>query len=156
MTGNRERLRAVMPAMFQHEGWWDGWYCHFDLEGNLIDEHRVKTQCDFPDEGDFYYRQHNWLSWADGRTAEYQTGATMADDRLIWDGENFSGYGWQTANNLIMLRLDRRDVPNAYYSEMIEIAPDGQSRARTWQWFKDGKPWKRTLCDEIRIEGPAS
>jgi hypothetical protein len=37
---------------------------------------------------------------------------------------------------------------------MINLAPDGESRARTWQWFRDGRPWKRTLCDEERIPTP--
>jgi hypothetical protein len=37
-----------------------------------------------------------------------------------------------------MLRLDRRDDPGVHFIEMITLAGDGQSRARTWQWFRDG------------------
>jgi hypothetical protein len=71
-----------------------------------------------------------------------------------WCGstERFSGYGWQTAEDTLLLRLDRADVPDAYYVEMINIAPDRQARARIWQWFQHGRPWKRTCCDEWRIE----
>lgn len=153
---NRAELLAVMPAMFDHEGWWDGWYRHYDTAGKLLDEHRVKTCCEFPDTGPDHYFQRNWLTWADGRTAKYEFGGHVEGDRLVWESDAFAGYGWQTHENLIMLRLERRDEPNAHYCEMIEVAPDGQSRARTWQWFKDGRPWKRTLCDEQRIEGPNS
>lgn len=144
-------LRAAMPAMLRHEGFWDGWYRHFDAGGALIDEHRTWTHCEFPDTGAFAYIQHNKLSWADGRSAEYRFGGAFRDGLLHWDTERFSGYGWQTHEDVLMLRLERRDAPDAFYIEMITIAPDGQSRARTWQWFQGGKPWKRTLCDEWRI-----
>ena len=143
-------LRAAMPAMVAHEGEWDGVYRHVNLDGSLIDEHRTWTRCEFPDEGPSAYIQHNRLSWADGRTAEYRFGSRFEDGRLHWDTDRFFGTGWQT-EDVVMLRLDRRDVPGAYYVEMITLAPDGRSRARTWQWFKDGAPWKRTLCDERRI-----
>lgn len=70
----------------------------------------------------------------------------------MWRTDRFSGYGWQTAEDTLMLKLNRADVADAYYVEMINIAPDRQSRARTWQWFQAGRPWKRTCCDEWRID----
>jgi len=150
---NRAALQKAMPAMLAHDGWWDGWYRHFDCDGNLLDAHKVKTFCEFPDDGEWHYVQHNWLSWEDGREAVYEFGGKLKGDRLYWDTDRFSGYCWQTAEDTLMLKLDRLDVPNAYYVEMINVSPNGQSRARTWQWFQDGAPWKRTLCDEWRIEG---
>jgi hypothetical protein len=151
---NRAALAAAMPAMLLHEGWWDGWYRHVDSDGALLDAHRVKTHCEFPDSGPWHYVQHNWLTWEDGRSAVYEFGGRLEGDRLVWATDRFSGYGWQTHEDTLMLRLDRRDVPGACYIEMITIAPDGQSRARTWQWFRNGAPWKRTLCDERRITAP--
>ena len=152
--GNRAALAAAMPAMIAHEGWWDGWYRHFDCDGKLLDAHKVKTHCEFPDEGEWYYVQHNWLSWEDGREALYEFGGKLEGERMVWRTDRFSGYGWQTHEDTLMLKLDRLDAEDAFYIEMINIAPDGKSRARTWQWFQDGKPWKRTLCDERRIEAP--
>ncbi|WFL76357.1 hypothetical protein P7228_10140 [Altererythrobacter arenosus] len=152
--GNRAALKAAMPAMLLHEGWWDGWYRDVDCDGSLLDERRVRTHCEFPDTGEWHYLQHNWLSWADGREAVYEFGGRLEENRLIWGTDRFRGYGWQTLEETLMLKLDRLDVPGAYYIETINIAPDGKSRARTWQWFKDGVPWKRTLCDEARIEAP--
>lgn len=154
MTGNRAQLAEAMPAMFDHEGWWDGWYRHFDTEGTLLDAHQVRTWCEFPDAGEWHYVQHNWLSWEDGREATYEFGGRLDGERLVWDTDRFAGYCWQTAEDVLMLKLDRLDEPNAYYIEMITLAPDRQSRARTWQWFRDGRPWKRTLCDGRRIKAP--
>ncbi len=151
---NRAALKAAMPAMLLHDGWWDGWYRHFDADGTPIDAHKVKTYCEFPDSGDAHYVQHNWLSWDDGRSEVYEFDGRLDGQYLRWNTERFSGYCWQTNEETLMLKLDRLDEPGAYYVEMINIAPDGQSRARTWQWFKDGRPWKRTLCDEWRIEAP--
>ncbi|MFN4020762.1 MAG: hypothetical protein ACK4IC_09630 [Erythrobacter sp.] len=151
---NRAALAAVMPAMLRHEGWWDGWYRHYDSDGTLLDAHRVRTHCEFPDAGAWHYVQHSHLAWEDGREADYRFGGRLAGDRLVWDTDRFTGYGWQTLEDTLMLRLERKDVPGAHYIEMITISPSGESRARTWQWFRDGRPWKRTLCDEDRIAAP--
>lgn len=147
---NRSALRQVMPAMFAHEGHWDGFYRHFSADGELLDQHRTTTWCELPDSGPWSYIQHNKLFWEDGRTAEYEFGGALVGDRLVWDTDRFAGTGWQSHENTILLKLDRKDVLDSYYIEMITLAPDGQSRARTWQWFLQGKAWKRTLCDEWR------
>jgi hypothetical protein len=148
--GNRADLAAVIPAMLLHDGHWQGWYRHFSADGVLLDAHRVKTWCEFPDAGPFHYVQHNWLEWDDGRTATYEFGGTLVGDRLLWETDRFAGHGWQTAEDVLMLRLDRLDVPGAYYIEMIALAADRRTRARTWQWFQAGRPWKWTLCNEER------
>ena len=152
--GNREALAAAMPAMLLHEGWWEGWYRHIDGDGNLIDAHRVKTSCEFPDSGEWHYLQHNWLEWPDGQTAHYEFGGRLEGNRLVWGTERFRGYGWQTDEDVLMLRLDRLDAEEAYYIEMIAIADDRQTRSRTWEWFQGGRPWKWTLCNEQRINPP--
>ena len=144
-------LSEAMPALLRHEGEWEGIYRHVDRDGTLIDRHETWTWCEFPTDGPFAYIQHNRLCWEDGRRASYEFGGVFRDGRLVWDTDRFHGYGWETHEGVIMLRLERRDVPGAYYVEMITLAPDGRSRARTWQWFRDGAPWKRTLCDEVRV-----
>lgn len=141
-----------MPNMARHEGKWEGIYRHIDRQGELIDEHHMSTWCEFPDAGEFAYVQHNRLRWNDGREAEYAFGGIFRDGRLYWNTDRFVGHAWETEEGILMLKLDRLDVPDAYYVEMITIASDNQTRARTWQWFKDGMPWKRTLCDEWRVQ----
>lgn len=149
MTGWRALLAEHMPTMLSHEGHWEGMYRHEDHVGNSLDQHRTLTHCEFPDHGEFAYVQHNDLIWSDGREQHVEFGGVYREGRLYWETERFSGYGWESCG-LILLRLDRKDAPGERYTEMIELADDGQSRARIWQWFRDGTPYRRTLCDEKR------
>ena len=80
---NRAELAAAMPAMLLHEGHWDGMYRHFDGDGGLLDAHRVKTWCEFPDAGEWHYVQHNQLIWDDGRTANYEFGGRLDHDGIV-------------------------------------------------------------------------
>ena len=41
-------------------------------------------------------------------------------------------------------------MPAMLYIEAIRIAPDDRFGMRTWHWFRNGRSWKRTLCDEER------
>lgn len=141
----------AMPNMLRHAGEWDGIYRHFSREGALVDEHRTWTRCEFPAEGEFAYVQSNRLTWPDGRTLERSFGGVFRDGLLHWDTDRFTGYGWETHAGSVMLRLDRKDEPGVHFVEMIHLSDDGQTRARTWQWFEHGVPTRRTLCDEWRI-----
>jgi len=140
----------AMPSMLRHAGTWEGVYRHVDRDFTLVDEHRMWTHCSFPTDGDVAYIQHNRLSWADGRTAEHRFGGVFRDGLLHWDTDRFVGYGWETMG-VVMLRLDRRDDPGVHFVEMINLADDGRTRSRTWQWFRNGVPFRRTLCDEERV-----
>lgn len=51
-----------------------------------------------------------------------------------------------------MLKLDRKDIPGAYFLEVIILSENNIDRARTWHWFKDGQLFQRTLCDERRVQ----
>jgi hypothetical protein len=141
----------AMPTMRRHAGMWEGVYRHVSRDFVLIDEHHMRTQCDFPESGPYAYVQSNWLSWRDGRREERSFGGVFRDGLLHWDTDRFSGTGWETRGGVVMLRLDRKDVADAHFTEMIELSADGQSRARTWQWFEGGLPVRRTLCDEWRV-----
>lgn len=149
-------LAAAMPNMIRNAGWWEGEYRHIGRDGTLLDFHTMRTFCEFPDEGPYAYVQHNWLSWPDGRTQERVFGGTFSDGKLWWDTERLDGYGWETPDGIVMLNLRHRTEAALRFSEMIELSEDGETRARTWQWFKDGKPAHRTLCDEWRVETPAA
>lgn len=141
----------AMPDMLRHEGEWEGVYRHVERDGTLIDQHRMWTRCEFPAAGPYAYIQHNHLRWDDGRELHYEFGGAFDGELLRWDIDRFSGHGWQTREGTVMLRLDRKDEPGVHFIEMINLSADGRTRARTWQWFRDGTPFKRTLCDEWRI-----
>lgn len=141
----------AMPAMLRHRGTWEGIYRHVGRDGDLIDQHRMTTRCEFPDEGEFAYIQHNHLRWDDGRELRLVSQGVFRDGLLRWDTERCAGHGWETREGVVMLTLDRKDEPGVRFVEMITLSDDGRTRARTWQWFRDGTPFKRTLCDEWRI-----
>lgn len=141
-----------MPNMLRHEGVWEGTYRHVDRDGSLVDIHHMRTRCEFPVNGDFAYIQYNLLKWGDGRTVQRDFGGAYRDGMLWWDTERFHGHGWETRDGIVMLRLVRKDEPGVRFTEMIELSDDGQTRARTWQWFRNGVPFRRTLCDEWRAD----
>jgi len=137
--------------MLKHEGIWAGTYIHVDVDGKIIDKHQAHVTCEFPDSGPYVYIQHNVFTWEDGREQKYQLPGIIKDDKLWWDTETFSGYAWQTEFDVVLLNLLRKDEPDANFFEMITLGDTGEYRARTWQWFRGGKLYKRTLCDEQRI-----
>ncbi|CAM3816465.1 DUF3598 domain-containing protein [Litorimonas haliclonae] len=140
-----------MPAMMKHEGVWEGVYTHLDPNAKILDKHKVRIGCEFPDSGEFVYIQHNHFIWDDGREYKVDLPGIYRDGRLWWDTETFHGSAWQTKDNLILLNLNRKDDPGAHFFELIALGDTGEHRARTWHWFKDGKLYKRTLCDEWRV-----
>lgn len=142
----------AMPNMLRHQGTWDGIYRYIERNGTLVDEHRMTTLCEFPEKGEYAYIQDNHLRWDDGREARHRFGGAYRDGLLWWDTERFSGYAWETREGVLMLKLDRKDEPGVSFIEMITLSHDGRTRARTWQWFQDGSPFRRTLCDEWRVD----
>ena len=149
--GHRQAMQNTLPAMLLHEGVWEGTYRVVDLDGRVIDEHRSRVQCVFPDDGPYAYVQRNLFTWPDGRVFEAKFGGELRGDRLYWDTDRFKGYGWSTLDDVIMLTLDRKDRPGESFTEIIVLAPNGNERARTWHWFKNGALYQRTLCDERRV-----
>ncbi len=148
---SRTRIAEVMPAMLLHAGVWVGEYQYVNLQGVVTRSCRSRVQCVFPDNGPFDYVQKNRFEWASGEVTDSEFGGVVAGDRLVWDTDAFSGFAWTTQENVVMLRLDRKDQPNTSFTEIIVMAPDGNHRARTWHWFTDGQLVQRTLCNERRI-----
>jgi hypothetical protein len=150
-TSNRETLAAAMPAIMRHEGTWEGIYRRIDLDGAIVDRHRARIICTFPESGPYAYIQYNEFTWDDGRTQRAELPGILRDGKIWWDLPTFSGYAWETLDGVLLLHLTRKDEPGATFIEAIVLAPDGRSRARTWHWFKSGRLYQRTLCDEARL-----
>lgn len=141
----------VMSVMRRHEGIWAGDYIHVTPDGTVIDRHTAKVRCEFPQDGPYAYIQHNHFVWPDGRELKVDLPGVLKDDRLWWNTETFSGFAWATYDDIILLNLQRKDEPGPNFFEMITLGDTGRHRARTWQWFKDGRLFKRTLCNESRV-----
>ena len=138
------------PAMRAHEGIWEGVYRHLDPEGREIDRHDSRVVCRFPETGAVFYIQEITFRWPDGRVREDRFDGVIEGGRVLFNTETFSGAAWESGD-LVLLHLDRKDEPGAYFVEVIALAEGGRSRARTWHWFKDGALYRRTLCDERRV-----
>jgi hypothetical protein len=144
-------LSDVMPTILRHAGVWEGVYRHVDTTGALIDQHRTRVRCEFPSSGPYAYIQYNHFLWDDGRELKAELPGVLRDGKLWWDTPTFHGYSWETDDGILLLNLTRKDEPGAHFFEIITLGSTGDYRARTWQWFKDGRLYKRTLCDEQRV-----
>ena len=124
------------------------------LAGRVVDEHRSLLTCtlvDGPDAAAEPYRQVNEYEWADGRTERHEFPGTYRDGRLWFDTARIHGYAYETDERLIVLRWVRKDLPEVTLTELIELSPDGQHRARTWHWYRNGELFRRTLIKEQRV-----
>ncbi len=147
----RGATARAMPSLFAHEGSWEGSYRHVSRDFELLDQHRMVTRCEFPDDGPFAYVQHNRILRPGEPDTERSFGGSLQGGRIWWDTDRFSGWGWEAGGGVFMLQLQRKDEPGVRFTEMIEISADGRTRSRTWQWFADGTPMRRTLCDEWKV-----
>lgn len=141
-------LANIMPGILKHEGVWRGEYQVIDLYGKVIDRHASRVECEFPSEGEVVYRQHNQFTWEGGREVRVSFDGVLEGNRIFWDTPTFRGYGWSVNESVFILELDRKDVEDARFTEIIALGESGRQRARTWHWFKDGKCYQRTLCNE--------
>ncbi|MEO1247038.1 MAG: hypothetical protein AAFX56_15250 [Pseudomonadota bacterium] len=145
---NRALIAERMPAMLRHEGVWEGTYTTISKAGEITDRHRSRVICEFPDSGEIVYLQKNRFDWDNGDTFESEFGGILDGDRIVWDNDRFTGYGWVTRDDLVLLTLERNDKPGEHFNEVIVLSSDGRQRGRTWHWFRDGELYQRTLCDE--------
>lgn len=141
--------------MRDHAGIWQGTYTHMDETAQILEQHQARVTCEFPTTGPYVYIQHNVFTYEDGREYRAELPGVFRDGRLWWDTKTFHGSAWETHDGLILLNLTRKDVPGAIFFEVIMMGDTGEHRARTWHWFKEGKLYKRTLCDERRIKEEA-
>lgn len=142
-------LKESMPIIYSNEGVWEGWYRYFDIDGNKIDEHRSRLLCRFPDENT--YHQTNFYFWEDGKTEVKDFPTRIEGNKLIFY-THIDGWAAEvpldTFNRTTMLNWTRHNEPDLYLYEMIQVSDCRQYRARVWQWFKNGRLFKRTLIDE--------
>lgn len=149
-------LKQAMPTLARHEGTWEGQYRYFDADGILVDQHRSRLICRFPDDGPYPYHQTNIYRWADGRAETRDFPATWRDGRLHWTAEGNHGWAVEVSEDprgrTLMLYWSRPETPGSYLYEMIQISDCGRFRARMWQWIEDGQVRMRTLIDEQRVD----
>lgn len=145
-------IKEDMPLLARHEGVWEGTYRYYDASGKLVDEHRSRLLCRFPESGPYPYHQTNIYTWADGRTEVRDFPAEYRDGRIWWDNELIQG--WAAELNLddkgrsVVLYWQRTGDPELYLYEMIQMSDDGKKRCRTWHWIRNGELETRTAIEE--------
>ena len=145
-------IKAGMPLLAKHEGEWEGVYTEVDPDAKVIDRHRSYLICQFPESGPHAYYQINKYTWDDGRTEEHHFPATYKDGRIWWDTDRIVGSAWEADAKTVLLYWERKGMPEVSLYEMIQLSDDGQHRARTWHWFKNGVLLKRTLVQERKVK----
>lgn len=153
----KPRIREAMPLLAGNEGVWEGWYRYYDAEtGQLVDQHRSRLICRLISNGEVErYHQTNYYFWEDGRRDVRDFPADYRDGRIWWDNDLIEG--WCAAmkpddfNRSSCLFWERKNEPGLYLYEMIQNDDAFENRARTWQWFRDGKCYQRTLIDEVLV-----
>lgn len=152
---NKPGVREAMPILASNEGVWEGWYRYYDAtNGKLIDEHRSRLICRlFTDEGGVdRYHQTNYYFWEDGRTETRDFPAWYENGRIWWDNDLIKGWAAHMQpddfNRSTCLHWVRKNEPGIYLYEMIQNNDARTHRSRTWQWFRDGICYQRTLIDE--------
>ena len=145
-------IRNEMPVLARHEGEWAGTYLYVDTEGKIIDKHVSHLTCSFPLDGSGDYFQINRYTWEDGKIEEHHFPALYKDGKIWFDSERIVGCAWEVDEKTIVLTWSYKNDPESCLYEMIQISPDGNTRARTWHWFERGELVKRTLINEMRLK----
>lgn len=142
-------VKDDMPIIASNEGVWEGWYRHYNFDGDKTDEHRSRLLCRFLDEET--YHQTNYYFWEGGKT-EVKDFPTKIDGKRLVFYTHIDGWAAEveldTYNRTTMLNWTRHDEPGIYLYEMIQVSDCRQHRSRVWQWFRDGRLFQRTLIDE--------
>ena len=144
-------IRKEMPVLVRHEGIWEGTYTVIDNDGKIIDKHKSRVTCDFPEGAASPYFQTNRYEWPEGKVEEYQFPGEYCDKKLWFDTERIDGKAWEADDSIIILWFSYKDIPDAFVYEMIHISDCKNHRARTWHWFKNGEIYQRTLIKEDRV-----
>jgi hypothetical protein len=148
-----EEIKTAMPLLAANGGVWEGVYRHYDAAtGKLTDEHLSRLICRIKPDAERDYAQSNYYFWADGRTDLREFPASYRDGRIWFDNELIAGWAGKMEpddfNRSQCLNWTRKGEPGVYLYEMIQNSDDFKYRSRTWQWFRDGKCFLRTLIDE--------
>jgi hypothetical protein len=147
-------IREAMPLLASNEGVWEGVYRYYDAKtGAMTDEHKSRLFCRLVGPpGHEEYHQTNYYYWDDGRSEIREFPAWYENGRIWWDNALIKG--WAAAmqpddfNRSTCLNWTRHDEPDIYLYEMIQVNEARTHRARTWQWFRGGECYQRTLIDE--------
>jgi hypothetical protein len=144
-----------MPVLARTAGQWEGTYTEVDMTNAVVDQYRFELDISFPDENGAAYRQATRYRWSDGRSQDFVFDAslTLASGRaqIYWDHEVMFGTLFEVDDRTLQLRFTYKGPEVIEVQEAMFVSADGRHRMRTWHWYKDGAPYRKTLVDEVRV-----
>ncbi|MCB2107992.1 MAG: DUF3598 family protein [Rhodobacteraceae bacterium] len=147
------KIRMGMPLLVRHEGTWEGTYTYITPEMKVNDKYDFRINVKFPEDehGGVTYRQESFYTWPDGRTRDLMFEAQYIGNRTATFEGRISGWMTEVDERTLYTTYWYEDQPGIDVCEMIQLAPNGIDRGRTWHWFKDGKLFQLTLVNERRV-----
>ncbi|MCW1967038.1 MAG: DUF3598 domain-containing protein [Anaerolineae bacterium] len=144
-------FKENFPVFAKHEGEWVGEYIETDVAGNIVDRYGSHILFKIDDVGESPYQQTNTYRWPSGKFEQYSFAGSVREGKVYYETGRIIGYAWEVDELTIILRFSYKNDPSNYVYELVQICPDGQSRARYWNWYVNGKLSKRTLIEEHRL-----
>lgn len=144
-------VRSSMPVLAKHEGTWEGAYTFVDLRGEVQDQYDFSIDVALSAEDRHAYQQTSRYRWKDGRKQELYFEAQHQEGQLVWDNGRIAGRMWQLDDRSLYLRFGFAAMPDVECFEMIQISEDGETRGRTWLWYRSQVLYQSVLVDERRI-----
>lgn len=141
------REKRFLADLKRHEGQWSGRHLEVDGDGAVTDRYDVRTECSFPRNGPYAFRQEQVFTWADGETQTAEMGGLLAGARLRFDTELYIGEIWSRHGSIFFDGTHKRR-PGIAFRDIMLLGPGGLWRTRTRHWFEDGRCVRRTLVDE--------
>jgi hypothetical protein len=146
-------MSATLSLLHRHAGAWEGEYTHLAADDwAVLSTQRFRILVETFDAGPISYRQTSHYWHPDGReeTLVYEGVLRAGDDRVVFDNGRIQGECWAIGPETLYLKFGFAAAPGTSVAEMIQLSPDGQRRARTWHWFRQGVLEKVTLVRERR------
>lgn len=140
----------LFPVLARGSGRWAGSYTQIDPRGRTLDRYRVDSFSEFPEDGSADYRLSVFNKWPSGRETRIALEADYRNGRLEWR-ERLVGWMAEVDDRTAYLTFSYADDPSIRVCEMIQVSADGNSRARTWHWFRDDRLFQITLTQEGRV-----
>lgn len=144
-----------MPVLARHAGTWDGVFRRYDADGALIAEFPSTIVTQFPEDGEFDYRQTNTYQRNGENDIVIRSAGTFDGDRLRFSNARVEGWVVDDPTDEFgrstLLFFRYLDGSGTYVYETVQISDDGRRRHRATQYYNaDGSLQRRTLIDEVK------
>ncbi|RMF96129.1 MAG: hypothetical protein D6727_09090 [Gammaproteobacteria bacterium] len=146
-----EDIYAGHPLIARNAGRWDGTYRFVRPNGELLEQYDFRIRVSLSRDNARAYRQESHYRWPDGRTRALVFEAAYVDGELRWDDGRIHGRLWQISDETAYLVFGFHAEPALRCHEMIQTPMAGQTRGRSWLWYRNDLLERYTLIDERRV-----